>query len=327
MGKTQDEGFAGAGGAADVSVLDWLLEPGDPSVRYRALRELAGRDGAAETLEAKRAVLGSAPARKLLEAMHPDGYWLEKNRRTGRAVGDGVEYGSFDTTHFCLAYCAEMGLDRDHPLVGKAAERYLGMMGEDGDWYRHFSCLYAYNLRTYLLLGYRGDARLDRTIGLLLSTRRPDGGYLCDMHERPGRRPEKSCIRGSVKALTAFAELPEYWGHERCLALVDYFLGRHGIFRKDDHGRFVNGDMQRNTFPIVWRANVWEVLYALSRMGCGGDGRLDDAWDVMESRRDELGRYRLDWTPSQCPWKVGKRGEPSKWVTLYCLLAKHYAGR
>ena len=132
--KTEESSPSGEGGTAAVSSLDWLLETEDPSVRYRTLRELSGPGSAAEMLEAKRAVPGSAPARELLEAMHPDGYWLEKHRRTGRVIGDGVEYGTFDTSHFCLAYCAEMGLDKDHPLVAKAAERYLGLMAEDGDW-------------------------------------------------------------------------------------------------------------------------------------------------------------------------------------------------
>ena len=35
----------------------------------------------------------------------------------------------------------------------------------------------------------------------------------------------------------------------------------------------------------------------------------------------------LDMTPAQSPWKVGKTGEPNKWVTFYCLLAPKYAGR
>ena len=52
-------------------------------------------------------------------------------------------------------------------------------------------------------LGYRGDPRVQKAIDLMLSTARPDGGYLCDLHEKPNRRPPKSCVRGSAKALLA----------------------------------------------------------------------------------------------------------------------------
>ena len=84
--------------------------------------------------------------------------------------------------------------------------------------------------------------------------------------------------------------------------------------------------MKRDVFPIIWRTNVWEILYALSKMGYGKDERLRDAWKVLESRRDSEGRYKLDWTPAQCLWKAGNRGEPNKWITLYCMLAEKYRG-
>lgn len=316
---------SGIGGEMDV--IAWLLEEEDPSVRYRTLAELLDKGETAEALEARQAIPASAPAVKLFEAMHPDGYWLQKNQRTGQFLGDGAEYGCFGTTHFCLSYCAELGLDKSHPLVAKAAARYLGLQREDGDWLGHYSCLYAYNIRTFVKLGYAGDERVRKSTDLMLGTLRPDGGYLCDIHEKPNRKPPKSCIRGCVKALLAFAELPDLWRHPRCLALVDYFMSRNGIYAKGDPSRYVNQDMTRSIFPIIWRANVWEILYALGKMGYGSDERLSRAWEALESRQDAFGRYPLDWTPAQCPWNVGKPGQPSKWVTLYCLLAKKYAGR
>ena len=310
-----------------MDIMQWLLEPENPSVRYRTLVELLDMGGTPEAAAARAAIPGSAPVKKLLDAMHPDGYWLQKNPGTGMFLGDGVDYGSFGTTHFCLSYCAEAGLDREHPSVAKAAERYLGLQKEDGDWLRHFSCLYAYNVRTFVMLGYRTDPRVRKAIDLMLGTVRKDGGYLCEMHEKPNRKPPKSCVRGSVKALLAFSELPETWRHARCLQLVDYFLDRNGIFRKQDHAQFVNDDMKRNSYPVVWRTNVWEVLYALGKMGYGKDERLVDAWQVLDSRRLPDGRQPLDWTPSQSPWKIGKVGEPNKWVTFYATLAAKHAGR
>lgn len=62
-------------------------------------------------------------------------------------------------------------------------------------------------------------------------------------------------------------------------------------------------------------------------MGYGKDERLNGAWDALEGRRDAEGRYALDWTQGQRPWKVGKAGGPNKWIALYCMLAKKYEGR
>ena len=307
-------------------LVEWLLEPENPSVRYRTQTEILDIQSENETVqETKQEIPDSTAVQNILDKMHPDEYWLQTNPRTKETLGQGVKYGSFGTTHFCLSYLSELGLDKKNKLIKKAADRYLNLQKDDGDFLNHYSCLLGYNIRTYIKLGYRKDSKVQKSINLMLNTVRPDGGYLCDMHEGKYKtRSAKSCIRGSVKSLLAFSYLPEYWNHRRCILLVEYFLKRGGIFKSTDLNILVNKDMERNSFPIIWRANVYEILYALSRMGYGNDKRLVNAWKYMDSRRDEYGRYTMDWTPTQSPWKVGKRGESNKWVTFYSLLAhKH----
>jgi hypothetical protein len=308
------------------SVLKWLLEPEEPSIRYRTLIDLLETPhDDFDVKECKSQIPSSKPVDSILSKMHPDGYWLQKNPRTKEVVGDGVKYGAFGTTHYCLSYLAELGMDRTSHQITKAAERYLNLQKSDGDFYRHFSCLLGLNIRTFLMLGYKDDPRVRRSIDLLLDTDRPDGGYLCELHEGKYKtRPVKSCVRGSLKALLAFSYFPELWELERCKRLVDYFLGREGIFKTSSLSEFVNKDMERNSFPIAWRANVYEVLLSLSRMGYGNDERLERAWRIMDSKRDNEGRYILDWTPRQSPWKVGKRNEPNKWITFYSYLAHKF---
>lgn len=171
-----------------MNVVDWLLEPENPSVRYRTLTELLDRnDDEPEVIATKKSIVSSEQVTKILKKMDPDGYWLQKNPRTGRIVGDGVEYGAYATTHFCLAYLAELGLDNQHPKVILAADRYLGLQQTDGDFYRHLSCLYGYNIRTFVMLGFRKDPRIQKSIDLMLATTRPDGGFLC------------SCMKGNTR--------------------------------------------------------------------------------------------------------------------------------
>ena len=92
--------------------IQWLLEDDDPSLKFRTLTELLDAADTPEIERLKSAILASRPVRSLLESMHADGCWLQKNPRTGRLVGDSAEYGSFASTHFCLAYLSELGLDR-----------------------------------------------------------------------------------------------------------------------------------------------------------------------------------------------------------------------
>jgi len=309
----------------DQLILD-LLEFGESALVYRTLLELLDYPvDHPDVLAAQSELLESADVQKMLSTMHPDGYWLQLRGDKSAYIGDDVEYGSYATTHFVLSYLMELGLTREVPQVALAADRYLSLQKEDGDFWNHYSCLFAFNIRVFTRLGYRQDERLERTIQLMLTTERPDNGYLCETHEgKRKKRPVKSCIRGSLKALRAFAELPEYWQHPRCLGLVDHFLERDGIFRRDDMQTPVKHELEMNLFPFTWRSSLLEVLLALSKMGYGNDERLTRAWTILEERRDEEGRYILDWTPHQCPWKVGKRGEANMWVTFYALLAKKY---
>lgn len=293
------------------------------SIRYRVLTELLGREKSdPEIREIEARIPESKSIQKIFSKMHPEGYWLQKNPRTKRVVGEGVEYGSFATTHYVLSYLMEFGLTRDHEIVERAAERYLNLQSSDGDFWLYMSCLNGLNIRTFSRLGYNNDPRILKTLDLMLNTRRSDYGYLCKMHEKRSKR-KKSCYRGSLKMLMAFAEFPEVWNHPRCLELVEYFTNRKGIFNSK-RVHYVNKDMERITFPITWGSNNWELLLTLSRMGYGKDPKLNEAWELLDSRLDENGFYPIDYFPSQIPIKVGQKKQANEWITFYVLLAKKY---
>lgn len=303
-------------------VHSWLLDESEPSVRYRTLRDLLCRpSGDRELRAAREAVAVSAAVRTVFARMHPEGYWLQRDS-AGRLIGEGVEYTSTATTHYALAQLAEFGLDRDDPRVALAADRYLDQVTPEGDFWQHMSCLSGINIRTFVMLGYGDDPRLRRAIGLLLATERPDGGYLCDLHEgKRKRRPSASCARGSAKALLAFAALPEAREASRCRALVDYFLRRDGVFRTGDRGTPVVREATQTVFPFTWTCSLLDVLLGLAALGFGDRPELVRAWALLEDKRGADGCYRLDWAPQRTLLRPGKRGEPSRWITFYALLA------
>jgi len=306
------------------NIIDWLLESENVSIQYRTLTELLDIPESDNKVKIYKSKISDSKAvSDILGKMTQEFYWIQKKSTTKEIIGDDVEYGSFATTHFCLSYLSELGMTKEHPQIEKACERYLNLQKEDGDWWHHITCLSGYNLRTFIRLGYKDDYRIQRTIKMLLTTERQDNGYLCDMHEKK-KRNIKSCVRGATKVLLGFAELPEYWNHSRIKNLVLYFLNRGGIFKTRDKTKIVNDDMKRLSYPIIWRANIYEILYSLSKMGYGRDERLLGAWEYLEKFKNNTGKFKLDWTPAQCPWKVGKRDEENLWITFYILLAYKY---
>lgn len=301
-------------------ILDWLLEESEPSIRYRTLTELLDMPGSDPLARATCEQIHTSQAvNRIFSRMHPDAYWGYNGH------GAGVTYVDYITTHFTLAFLAELGMTRDDARIGRAVDRYLGFQQPDGDFHRHFSCLNGYNLRTLIMLGYRDDPRVQRIIDLLVQTTRSDGGYLCDLHEGKHKtRPVKSCLRGSQKVLLGYAMLPELWESAPCQELVAYFLNRRVYHRTSQPDEVIRDECTATLFPFTWRSGLLESLYALSKMGYGDHPALEPAWDQLETKRDDQGRYILDWTPTRTHFKVGKRGEANKWVTLYAHLALKY---
>ncbi|MBW6473274.1 MAG: hypothetical protein K0B14_09140 [Anaerolineaceae bacterium] len=58
--------------------MSWLLEDESPGVRYLALRDLLDMPTEdSELIKARERAHREGPIAKILDAMHPDGYWIE----------------------------------------------------------------------------------------------------------------------------------------------------------------------------------------------------------------------------------------------------------
>jgi len=304
-------------------VISWLLQDNNPSVQARALTELLGQDeNCPDVVQAKERIPASKTVAKVLAPIHPDGEWPR--------IGP-----SDNSPEMGFSYLGELGLDKAHPTVHAAAEVFLSNQYEDGSFldsytaravYYHpkpndSSCYYALTLRGLLRLGYRNDARVRKAIDYCLSQSRFDGGYLCT--KSYVKKTTKSCIRGSKNVLLLFSELPEVWHTSQCQRLVAYFLDRQVFHKRSDPAQFVTGQ-PRMLFPFDYRLGLLEPLYALSKMGYGHHPALAEGWQLLDQKRDPMGRYLLDWKTPKCDFNPGEKGLANPWVTLYAYLALKY---
>lgn len=306
------------------NVLKWLLEEENPSIRYRTMKELQKIPSTEKKMiETQQSILQTSTIKKIRKSMHPEGYWTVK-RHDGRIIGAGVEYATFNTTHYVLGYIAEFGLTRDEPWVELAADRYLSLKASDEDFYNYLSCLVGLNLRTFAKLGFADDSRLLKSISLLESKIRYDNGYLCDLHEGKTKRGRlvKSCFRGSVKALYGLCEFPQYWQKPFVKDLVNYFLNREILFKTTNLMKLVRKDAILTYFPFIYYPGLIDVLYPLSKMGYGSDKRVQRAWGILDKHRTEEGKYILDRKPKSRYLDPGELDQPNKWITFYSYLCK-----
>jgi hypothetical protein len=132
-----------------------------------------------------------------------------------------------------------------------------------------------------------------------------------------------SCHMGVVKSLKALAEIPV---ERRSVAVIDtiergveYLLKHHVYKRSHDLNRVSKPGWLRFGFPLMYQTDVLEILGILTKLGYK-DERMQEAVDLVRSKQDEQGRWKLESTfNGRFQTNIGQKGASSKWVTLNAL--------
>ena len=165
-----------------------------------------------------------------------------------------------------------------------------------------------------------------------------------------------TCHMGAVKALKALAEVPPERRtpavHATISAGAEFLLRHHVHRRSHDLTRDSRPGWRRFGFPLMYQTDALEILLILTRLGregevalganapaaavaAGGAGavpgdaggmpilgdeRMREALDLVASRADAQGRWKLQQTFNGRFWvDIETKGEPSRWVTLRAL--------
>lgn len=287
------------------SVMSWLLESSNPAVRYRTLTELLDNGDQDDVTAALNNLLSSEDVKHAFSLFE-----------IGKAYADAHAFSTL----------AECGLTRKDLDIDRYVENYISGYGfADG-------CGEGFLLRNLVKLGYCDMPEVRKELSRVLPTRQIDGGYPCvskNLKIKKPNMPHKSCFQMSVSFLLLMAELRRS-GH-KCdeeSELAEYFLGRDVLFRHDDPNRLVKEEMGR-TFhpPVATRIGLHMILYSLSVLGKADDPRCKRAWDILEQRRAENGKYVVDCSLAKPYIKTEKPQKPSKWVTFYVLASKRADGK
>ena len=329
----------------DTPALDWLLEPDpqNPGPRYFALKELLDKTtNDPDVIVARQDVMASGPVPLILENQFPEGYW----------VHPGAEYGpKYRGTLWQVVFLAQLGADGEDSRVLKACEYVLehypapyGGLSISGVNSGLIHCMQGNLCAALIDLGWLGDERFDRALDWLARSITGDGiepaekrksqmrylrsgnsgpGFLCSAN---GHLP---CAWGAVKATLALSKVPAgkrtpaikaalqaefLLGHDP--ALADYPMGWS---EKPNRSWFKFG------YPIGYVTDVLQNLEVLTSLGYAKDSRLANAIDLLLTKRDEQGRWKMEYTYNGKTWvDIEIKNQPSKWVTLRALrVLKH----
>lgn len=322
--------------------LPWLLEPdtAQPGVRYFALRDLLGHGMQdKEVREAQAAVMASGPVPAILAAQEQEGYWVKP----------GPGYApKYHGTVWQVIFLAQLGADGTVPRVRAACEYILshslartGWFSVNGTPSAFIHCL-AGNLAAALIdLGWQSDERLMRA--LEWQARTITGLGLAPAESRDtAERYYKSGTSDLLFACAANAGLPCAWGAVKsmlALGKVPLALRTPILQRATDQGAefllsrdpaiadYPSGYSNKPSsswfkfgFPVGYVTDVLQNLEVLAALGYAQDSRLAHALELVESKQDGQGRWRMEYTYNGKTWHDNeKKRQPSKWVTLRAL--------
>lgn len=280
-------------------IIDWLLEEANPEIRYRTMCELINLEKTDKKVEAARnALLESETFKKIM----------------GR-----FELGKKWEIYSALCALAEFGLTRNDVEIDK----YVDMLIEETNF--QMMCGEALLLRNLILLGYIDHPKVNEESLIVFKKQKPDGGYGC-LSKNPKINIEKGCYRQTntylllASALKQKDIIPPQLNN-----LLDYYRNREILYSHFDPDSFAVPDLSGTYYPLdPIKIGLQMTLYSLSILGIGNEKCCDRAWAVLEDKKDEAGRYRLDKSLSKPLYKIGKPGASNKWVTLYVLLSKKY---
>ncbi len=104
-------------------------------------------------------------------------------------------------------------------------------------------------------------------------------------------------------------------------------LKHHVYKRSHDLTRVSKAGWLRLGFPLMWNADVLEVLGILTKLGYR-DERMQEAVDLVVSKQDEDGKWKLEDTYNgRFQVNIEQKGKPSKWVTLNAVrMLKRFYG-
>ena len=319
--------------------LSWLLEADEanPGVRYFALRDLLDRPpDDPEVVAARRAVMETGPVPLILDAQYPQGYWVKP--------GPGYS-PKYRATLWQVIFLAQLGADGRDGRVRRAVEYVFahaqaenGAFSPNGRPARAVHCLWGNMVWALLELGYGEDERLARSIDGLARSVTGDGyeryarfgiqapGFVCAANSG------LPCAWGAVRALWALNRVPPPLRTPAVEAAIETsveFLLSYDVARADyPHRGEISPNWFKFGYPLGYITDLLLNLEVLTGAGYGADPRLEEAFALVRSKRDERGRWRMEHSYNGKIWAdVEEKGKPSKWVTLRALRVFRNASR
>ena len=271
----------------------WLTEDSNPMVKFRTQKEILKLNVSSE--ESKRYILSRIP----------ENWYTVK----------GLWYTNY------LTALAEAGLNAED-VEGAWLEQAFAKLKNNEHGCEDFMLL-----RALVMLGFGNEEPVHGALSAISDAALPDGGFLCKMKLDKKSYVPKGCYKANLIALLLASECKKK--NVTALftdALVRNFVNRR-LFYKSGTDELVLQEREGwRTIDVfspleVMRVGIVNVYEALVSLLGKDDPALPECAAIIESHTVR-GKVILQGTSTKTYLPKEKVGGPSKWNTLYYLLAQ-----
>lgn len=310
---------------AHQQVIDWLMD-GDPAIRWQTMRDLL--DAPAKRWQAEqRKTLTEGWGAQLLAHQDKAGTW-----------GGGVYSPKWISTTYTLLMLRDIGIPRDCAPAQRGARIVVdGLAGKIDDpqfaqrVLNQDRCLIGMALEIAVYFGV-DDWRIEAMVDNVLNEVMPDGAWNCRKHRKPC--PHHSSFHTTFNVLEGLRDYIEFYkGKRKADALAAEqsaleLLLQHHLFRSDKTGDVINDKWMLMAHPHRWHYDFMRGLSYFARVNAPRDERLQDAIDLLLSKRHADGTWPNEYRYAAKEFfrmeSVGQK--PSRWNTLRALCVLKWWG-
>ena len=335
-------------------VLEWLLEPDNPPVRYLTLTNLLDKPMSDKEVRATKTQLKDYEVTQgILQNMDD-------------VLNDKYSYRKYTGKHWQLIFLSQFLASKDDHLIAQLAECVL----TENNWISKAGgqCLTANILAALTRLGYESNPIVHQQMEELARRINEQKGIQCTVMDysllphcymaipklllcftQVPPKKRSPAIKAAIKLLAnslveneVFIYVPgnrkkwqEVLEHQPKSAdlpkgktVKQWIAGQREIFL-NEHGF---GDREPKTgwlkfsFPLHYNSDVLEAMYALALAGTRYTPRLKKPLQAIQDRQNSDGQWKLENSLNgKMLIDVEKKGEPSKWITYHArYVLRHF---
>ncbi len=306
------------------SVIDWLLEEENPSIKYLALVYLLDYSTDSQPArKAKRNIPDSPLMNSLFEGQRADGgfgchpydKWLGAHWRLRSAVDLAVpeqDKRAISATKGVLDWLTGPEHARNIRLINGRIRRCGSQEGNA--------------LGVCSMLGMARNPKVKYLADSLIKWQWPDGGWNCD------KTPEAhhSSFYESAIPMWGLLHYHRATGNRESLAAAmktAEFILRHRLYLSENTGKVINPRWLDLRYPHYWHYDILQALSVLLLAGKLKDPRCSTAIDILVQKCGADGRWKADgyyWKSASTRGRYRDpvnwwRRKPNKMITLSAL--------